>query len=544
MASLWQRTLSALGFGDTRRGTGPSAKTIKEVRDRRGGNIAPLPQVQLQYLQRDLVSAQYAAAQGIIGPAAKIMAYARQDGLFSGLLQTRTSGLVRLPKRFYGDSDITQELAARTGTESLFDWMCPPSELAALVADGDLLGVGVAEIRDVPGFEFPRLYRLDPQFLRYRFETNQWFFQSVVNEIEIRPGEGKFVIHLPYGLTNPWAQGLWAACGRAVIMRDHAELRRMSYSAKHSLPARIATAPLGTDEPTRQDWLDDLEWSENAVLEVPQGFDVKLLESNGRGYEIYQVEVDNGAHHLMIALAGQVVSTEGGKGFSTTDLHRSIRADIIQASASALAGTLNTQFLPLVSVMLKGEEVLRDRSYAQVEYDTRQPKDMASQASTLVAVGTAITTLSEGLAKFGEQPDVRRLMTDFDIPLLPKKVVEPLDIEIDTSDFDDPKSEGVDVDQLAKVIDLAERVGLQPTKQSISAVAGKLGVTTEDLPVTSAKVAKLDLAPTDLAKVVRTNEARQSQGLPPIEDPKGEKFISELGQPEAEDPLVGIGDQE
>lgn len=47
--------------------------------------------------------------------------------------------------------------------------------------------------------------------------------------------------------------------------------------------------------------------------------------------------------------------------------------------------------------------------------------------------------------------------------------------------------------------------------------------------------AQLDLAPTDLAKVVRVDEARRSRGLPPIGDDRGDLMISEL------DALADVG---
>lgn len=44
----------------------------------------------------------------------------------------------------------------------------------------------------------------------------------------------------------------------------------------------------------------------------------------------------------------------------------------------------------------------------------------------------------------------------------------------------------------------------------------------------STPTARLDLAPTDIARVVRVDEARRSQGLPPIGDERGAPMISEL----------------
>lgn len=54
-------------------------------------------------------------------------------------------------------------------------------------------------------------------------------------------------------------------------------------------------------------------------------------------------------------------------------------------------------------------------------------------------------------------------------------------------------------------------------------------------------VARLDLAPTDIARVVRVDEARRSQGLPPISDQRGGYMISEVEAKSAipSDPAAG-----
>src|SRR5690606_30637669 len=96
--------------------------------------------------------AERAADAGDLGPAARLMRSARKDGILAGVLSTRTDGLVRLPKNFSGAPDIVRELVSSSGSvRSTFDEMFPPAELALLAADGILLGVGVGELRPVPG---------------------------------------------------------------------------------------------------------------------------------------------------------------------------------------------------------------------------------------------------------------------------------------------------------------------------------------------------------------------------------------------------------
>jgi len=76
----------------------------------------------------------------------------------------------------------------------------------------------------------------------------------------------------------------------------------------------------------------------------------------------------------------------------------------------------------------------------------------------------------------------------------------------------DLRSAGFDVDQeLANRI--ASNVGLSPAPK-----------------VASRKVSTVELAPTDIAKVVRASEARDSQGLPPFGDARDDMTMTELDQ--------------
>ena len=135
------------------------APEVIQARESLGGQLGPPGRTPTRLYLADIESATHAADLGQIGPAAQLMVAAKQDGVYSGVLSTRTDGLVRLPKRFRGDAEICSELqpgstadaTGNTESRSIFDEMCPPKELALLAADGLMLGVGVAELVPVAG---------------------------------------------------------------------------------------------------------------------------------------------------------------------------------------------------------------------------------------------------------------------------------------------------------------------------------------------------------------------------------------------------------
>ncbi len=418
---LAQQLAALLGISAyTRAPKGPSLDDpqVEQAREAQGGQIQPIPFSQQRWYLKDLETATHQADAGDLSMAARLMRAARQDGVLAGVLSTRTGGLVRLPKRFRGDKDVVQALElGHDVARSVFDEMFPAQELALLAADGELLGVGVGELVPVEGRDFPVLVRLDPEFLTYRWTENRWYYRSIIGLIPITPGDGRWILHTPGGRLAPWQHGLWRAVGRAFIRKEHAALLKDNWEGKLANPARVAIAPQGGTEAQKQGWFKKvMAWGVNTVFGLTPGYDVKLLESNGRGADSFVKTIAEQNQELIIAVAGQTVTTDGGTGFANADIHKSIRADLIKATADALAYTINTQGIPVFVVTRFGLAALMTR-VAVVEWDVTPPKDRNNEAQALVSVASAMKQLTEALAEHDLEVDAEALAERFAVPL-------------------------------------------------------------------------------------------------------------------------------
>jgi phage gp29-like protein len=366
----------------------------------------------------EIEEAERAADNGDLLRVGQLMHAARRDGVFSGVLSTRTGGLVRLPKRFRGDRDVIEALEpGHDSVRSVFDEMNPPQELALLAGDGLLCGVGVAEYVPVDGRDFPVLVRQDPRALYFRFAENTWYFRSVAGDIPITPGDGQWVLHSPGGRVSPWAYALWRCIGQAYVRKQQAQLHKDIWEAKLAHPARIALHPQAASEEQSQAWFRKvMAWGVNTVFSLPPGYDVKLLESNGRGYESFCKTIAEQDNEFIIAIAGQTVTTDGGAGFQNSDIHKTIRADLIKETADALAYTVNTQCIPAFVALRFGEAAVDDKPCV-MDWDVTPPKDRNSEATSLTAAAAAVTGLDEALRPHGMQLDLDALCTQFAIPL-------------------------------------------------------------------------------------------------------------------------------
>lgn len=390
---------------------------VTRMRELHGGNLTLLPQSQTRWYVRDLETAQHAADNGNLGPAARLWRACKNDGVFRGVLSTRTDGLVRLPRVFRGRQDVVDALRAGSDSvRSVFDEMFPPAEIAALAADGIGLGVGVGELIPVAGRDYPVFARLEPEFLSYRWSENQWYYRSIAGLLPIFPGDGRWILHVPGGRVAPWNAGIWPAVGRAYVDKDHARMYDANWQSKLANPARVAISPQGAGDAHKQGWFQAvMAWGVNSVFGLTPGYDVKLLESNGRGSDSFARTIARSEREMIIAAAGQEITTDGGSGFQNNDVHSTIRTDLIKATADGLAYTLNTQGLPAWIVDRFGDAALDDG--AIVEWDITPPKDRKVEADGVAAAGAALKVLLETAAMAGIVVDVKAFADRFQLPL-------------------------------------------------------------------------------------------------------------------------------
>lgn len=407
---------------------------VLAARERTGGNLQMLPSTRLRWYLTDLEAAQKAADGGRLKQAAQLYRAMRRDGTFSGLLTTRSSGLVRLPRKFHGHDEAQAALKARNGTRSVFDQLCPPSELELMDQDGIILGASVGELVPVPGREFPILIRLEPEFLDFQWNEGRWYYHSVAGRLPVTPGDGRWVLHVPKGRMSPWQFGQWIACGEAFINKTHAKLHRGNYGGKLANPARVIHAPHGATEEQRRGFLARIAaWGVNSVFELPPGWQASLLESKGEGHQVWQSDEESANRDFMMSLAGQVITSEGGKGFSNDEAAMAIRADLIQTDGDELAHTVNTQVLPSFLVSHWGEDALEQG--VSVEWDTAQHKARMGEATAMVTIANAIKGMAEALGPYGREVDIVELVNRFGLPV---RAPDEVGNDADGTEADDP----------------------------------------------------------------------------------------------------------
>lgn len=417
---IMQRAAAALGLYrvSTMAALPPPAAPIAAApgAKRRRKRTTPQPIAVTRWLQEDVESAQHRASSGDLSRAGQLYRALSRDGIVHGLLGTRSGGLVRLPKRFSGDPAAVAYLEGTEGRPGAFEAVFADAELKLLDDDGIVMGVGVGEFLDIPGCDLPVFCRLDPEFLRYHWWEDRWYYAATEGLQLITPGDGRWVLHTPGGRQEPWNRGNLWALARAYISKEHAILYRENWNSKLAHPARVAYAPAAATDAQLDSWFQKvMAWGINTVFGLKPGYEVKLLESNGQGHESFKETIEDANREMMITISGSTVLVDGGAGFSNADIHATIRTDLIQGDGKGLAGTLNAQAIPH---LLRGH--VGCDAKARVEWDTRPPAGRKGDAESLSAGAKAIEELLRVLAStpLAGLVDVRGLAARFAVPLL------------------------------------------------------------------------------------------------------------------------------
>jgi phage I-like protein len=233
----------------------------------------------------------------------------------------------------------------------------------------------------------------------------------------------------------------------------------------------LAGITKGLNEGQRQQYLEDLQnMARDSRVVLPEGCDLKAISrSDGTRASIHNETITWADQAITITIAGQLTTTEGTEGFSSGQVQKQVLASILRAQEETFSTTV-------------GEQALTDWAILSADWtgatlyprwQIQDPTDLTAQGFAAKQLSDSIEGINRALAMDDVRIDIKALMEQTGLPIvaLPEKV-----------------------DQAASQ--------------------------------------KLQLAPTDIARVVTINEARASIGLPPKPGPEGDRPISDVASEE------------
>lgn len=339
------------------------------------------------------------------------------DGRVQAALTQRVRGLLGLPLEFETDSDRIKEAIGED-----FYKAYPEEELAQFKSWAIMLGVALAQhqVVEVNGRWIPRLKTWNPRWLRFDWPTRTWRVQVDGGaEVEVKPGDGRWVLYTPGGDNRPWMNGAWRATARAWLLKSYGISDWGRYSEAHGSPLRVGTAPEGTKKEDRKEFARDLgDVGAQSGMALPAGFDVKLVEATARTWETFREAISWACSEVAIAIVGQNLTSEvKGGAFAAADVHNQVRHDIIEGDAESDSTTLREQSLTWWAAWNFGDPELAPFPRRKTE----PPEDKKAIAESHKAAGEAITALKGA----GLQVDEKAYAERYGVPLKEEQDEQP-----------------------------------------------------------------------------------------------------------------------
>ncbi len=398
----------------------------------------PLVTIQNSWTPQGVVAALTSHMSGIFELSAQLVDSMLGDDRVQATLGSRTSGLFGSEVK-HASSNVARVRGSDAAKEcrdaweewwpSFADgWSLPTSHEQAI-----FMGFAQAQlIWDTTGPVWgPRLRPWHPRFSYYNWDVRRFVAITMDGALPIYPGDGKWLLHAPYGCDRGWIRGAVRAVAEPWLIRHYAIRDWARFSEVHGMPIRKAIVPASSavDERNLFEAQVSSLGSETSIL-LPQGMDAKnggtsydlqLLEATDTAWEAFPGLRDHCDMAIVLALLFQNLTTEvKGGSFAAASSHMDIRQGGIRNDNAAWRSTLYSQVIRPFALFNFGDADLAPTT----DWDVRARADYEGNARQFQAFGTAIEVLRRGGVKFLDTTAVRKFaretfgldkMPDFDI---------------------------------------------------------------------------------------------------------------------------------
>jgi hypothetical protein len=434
--------------------------------EQREGVRTPWVPVSLRWMPEDIEAVWEEAEMGQFLRLGRLIRAFRMNGMIDGLMAQREN-IVRLPFVFEGDPWLCAELrgvpATYTpdgilidpGVPGAWDAMAPPEALKSLIYTGVMGGLAPFELVD-GGKPDPQIVPRDLDWLRWDWGPRMFVYQGAEELYKVEPGNGRWGMFSPGGVTRPWGGGMWLPCSFPHVSNLAALFDRMRYQALMADPLKWIRAGEGAKEEFLRDmqWFIDNQWARAPGIALPKGYEAGVVETGGEGWKVYCDAEDRADRMIQIALAGQVVSVDGGSGFANVSIFDVICEAYLQETASGLARCLTEQ---VIGPWVERRYGLPRWRAPKLRWDVRSPARRKADAELISVVCKAVTDADAMLKPRGMMVDAPAYLAQNAVSIPVIRIGEATAPSSQLQEAPSPKlltSGTVDVDEVE--VDLSE----------------------------------------------------------------------------------------
>lgn len=241
------------------------------------------------------------------------------------------------------------------------DWwaILPEDTQGEILRWASVLGVAVVHVEEwaadpETGRLLPVLDVWHPRALKLDRETGAWRVRTKDNEagVVIEPGDGEWLLFTPYGRKRPWTKAPWFGLALLWFAAQCGKVNWFEHNDTHALPTRAASNTKPDTQGLTPDEQDELARKVKLLvrggsLVLPDGYDLKILESTSRNWESFVKLCDEvWPKAVAIALTGNNLGTQiDGGSFAAAKTAEAVTYDRKRTLARCLETTTREQGL-------------------------------------------------------------------------------------------------------------------------------------------------------------------------------------------------------
>lgn len=386
--------------------------------------IEPSVRVYTTWTPALIRAAEISADLGNLRQIANLCDWLLGDDRVASTLRQRVQALLGLDPTFENSGDKRRSRRVVRALEADEDWWeaYPESELSQLHTWGLLLGAApahhnpkVSEDHDGRVLPMPEFWH--PQNLRFAWDSREWKIKTqqkgsltTGSEDTLTPGDGKWLLHTPYGKNRPWSLGLHRGLSRLVLLKWYAlgDYGRLGESGARNTVT--ADKEVKSSKDLRQEIANDLsQMGRDGTIVLPPGFDYKLVELAAGTKEIYDKQIELANTSIAIAIRGGNLTTEVKEGsFAATKTQAQFGDAVnLRFDAQSLTTTIHDQSLVWWAEWNFGDPNLAPWPV----YPVKPRKDLKAKADTMAIAVTA----AQGLQTLGFDLKRKEFAEEFEL---------------------------------------------------------------------------------------------------------------------------------
>ena len=344
------------------------------------------------------------------------------DDRINGTVTTRLDAIASLPLEVTPRVEFKSAAkAADRLTDEWPEWM-PDADLKRILFWGRFVNLGIGEViwgTTESGYWQPHVKAWDPRYAFWRWDTRSFWMVTWDGLVELRPGDGHWILFCPAGYARGWMHSLVRPLAMPFLWRQWAMRDWSRYSEVHGLPIKKLRVP---SEATTEDKeiikQDLLTLGSEGLIRLPRavdnpagGYDLELCEPQSQSFEGFKAQTEKSDECIAVTVLGQNLTTSAkGGSYAAANVHDRIRLDRLESDAKSLGDCLDEQLIRPWAIYNYGDEKLGPHA----RWSTKAIEDRAQTAKTLLALGQGLVAVQNG----GLNPDLQEIAKRYQVPLV------------------------------------------------------------------------------------------------------------------------------